>query len=181
MPAAPIRPSRRGECGIAEALSGFLGAEPTILCGNLPRRAPERDFERMRICVVDAMSRRKAFAATWTLQGIDSTFEDAFAGRTTGAGYEVRWYLYDSCPSGCGDDNPAWWGEACHPLLDLRVACASRKRGDADEDLHRACEVQADGPDSSDPRRRARWLLGLYCDRPVHVDQCPSQPEAPAP
>lgn len=120
------------------------------------------------------MSGRKAFSATFTLRGKDSVLMRSLAGRATGAGYEVRAFSYDGCPSGCGTGDPEWASQTCHPLLDLRSACSLvRKRVDADEGLRWACEEVAENP-SGDPSDGAGLTLGLWCNAGVDAGACPS-------
>lgn len=124
---SPAASSRRGECPLSDALANFLGRATAIECGVLPSGASLEDYERLRVCVVAAARGGKTFTARLRLGGLDSSFEEAYAGRGTGGSYEVRSFSYDSCPSGCGDADPGWSSQACHPLVDLRSACPARK------------------------------------------------------
>jgi hypothetical protein len=172
----PPRPSRRGQCRLDAALADFLGADSAIRCGDILPRASVGDYETVRACIVAAVGARRAFSATFTLSGLDSSFQEAYAGRNTGSGYEVRSFSYDSCPSGCGDEDPAWWSRTCRPLVDLRSACPVRKHGASDEGLRWACdEVQSVARDHifSDPRKQTRRRLELWCDQPADAGTCP--------
>jgi hypothetical protein len=171
------RPLRTGECGLETALDDLLGAQPAIRCDEHSGQSDAADAERIRACMLSAIKQRKAFSATLRFgESFDSVIKQAYLGRTTTDGYEVREFHYDSCPSGCGQDDPGWSSYVCSPLEDLRAACVSRSRRDKDEHLRHACERIADGqpryPAHDSAFNLAEWL-GVWCNQPRAVDSCP--------
>lgn len=153
-------PSRSGECTLGKALDAYLSGQDVTNCGELPSRPADEAYERARACVMAAQRARKAFKIVWGGQGIDSITYNAVAGRAAGGGYEVRWFSYDSCPSGCGTGNPTWNSVRCEPLVDLRAAC----QAPAGEARSRLCDP--------DDRPKARSLLELRCDRRTDPEGC---------
>lgn len=156
------RPSRRGECALEQAFAEFLAGEEAIACPSFPMRSPPARYDELRQCIVGAIKAKKAFSAVMDLPGIDSTFREGYVGRKKGSAYEIRFFSYDSCPSGCGDADPAWWSQACTSVVDLKDACKKPLPKNAPEDMHFACERLED-ESFGDPRRRFLSALRLYC------------------
>lgn len=106
---------------------------------------------------------------TWAGPSLDSIIRYAYAGRpAAGGGYEVRRFVYDSCPAGCGDEDPYRKSERCEPLLDLRVVCPqalARK----DPELRDLCDV-----DALDVRRQR--YLELRCAGDAQPEGCGGEP-----
>lgn len=160
VPAEPIalRRSRRGECNLAKALDAFLLGQEATNCGELSSMPADVDYERARACVIEAQRARKAFKIVWGGPAIDSIMLEAIAGRDVGDGYEVRWFSYDSCPSGCGHDDPSWDSVRCASVVDLRAACRAlqQQKKVGDDDLRWLCE--------SGDERKMRRRLELRCN-----------------
>lgn len=158
--AEPIsaRRSRRGECDVGKAIDAFLLGQETTHCGRLPWRPADADYERARACTIEAQRARRAFEVVWGGPEIDSSRFEAIAGRAGGDGYEVRWFSYDSCPSGCGADDPQWSSVRCEPLVDLRAACNAlpQQKKTGDDELRWLCEVGDE--------RKMRRRLELRCN-----------------
>lgn len=171
----PQRRSRRGECDVQQALSAFVGGEPSVRCGSITSRAEPAAFDALRKCILDAARRKASFVADIRISGIDSVFWEAYAGRMAGATYEVRNFSYDSCPSGCGDEDPMWLSYRCKPLLDADKACKARKLIEQEEGLRFFCEDRADGGGHGDPRRNVRALLGVWCSGWERAESCPAE------
>jgi hypothetical protein len=157
---------RRGECDLGQALDVFLTGQEAVRCGDLPRARSDEDYERARACVIAAQRARKPFMLVWGGPNIDSVLREAVAARVKGGRYEVRWFSYDSCPSGCGDRDPTWSSARCEPLVDLRAACSAlgRKKTPEDEDLRWLCD--------EDGVKKTRRRLELYCREPAEREMC---------
>lgn len=125
---APRLRSRRGECELDPAIDAFLMGQDAVRCGDLKRRPKRDDSERARACMLAALRDHRAFAVLWGGPNIDSIIRGAFVGRDLGDGYETREFTYDSCPSGCGADDPVWGSVRCEPLVDVRAVCATLAR-----------------------------------------------------
>ncbi len=171
------RPPRPGECELEAAFADLLGGQPASRCDEHLQQGDAGDAQQIRACMLGAIKQRKAFTATFRRGAVyDSIVKHAYVGRPTADGYEVREFDYDSCPSGCGEDDPVWWSHVCSPLEDLRTACSSRSRRDKDEYLRHACERAADGqprsPKTGSPLDFTVWL-GAWCNQPHAVDSCP--------
>lgn len=175
-PASPAEPvvvpqrDRRGECDLSQALNAFLTGQEAVRCGDLGRALTNEDYERARACVIAAQRARKPFTLVWGGPNIDSVRREAVAARVTDGRYEVRWFSYDSCPSGCGDRDPTWSSARCEPLVDLRAACSSlgRKKTPEDEDLRWLCD--------EDGVQKTRRHLELYCKGPAEREMCGPTP-----
>jgi hypothetical protein len=174
--APPPRRSRRGECALDDAMREFIGGEPEVRCTSITSRSPKEAYDAMTECILGAVKQKKSFSASITVSGIDSVFGEAYAGRGQGADYEVRVYSYDSCPSGCGDEDPMWGSDSCHPLVSLDKACAKMPQKGADEGLQWACDMRSRRGQAAfgDPRNRIRALLGVFCTAPKDAGRCPS-------
>jgi hypothetical protein len=162
----PPRPSRRGECALGEALDAFLSGQDAVRCGALRQAPSEPDYERARACVLAALHGRAAFAVVLDGPTLDSLMLQAIAGRMSEGRYEVRWFSYDSCPSGCGGDDPQWESVRCDPLTDLRAACKAfgPKKAPPEEELRRLCD--------EDALRERRRRLELRCEGGLSQETC---------
>jgi hypothetical protein len=132
----------------------------------MPARPKGEEYERARACALKAQAAHKAFRLVWGGSGIDSILYQAAAGRSVDGRYEVRWFVYDSCPSGCGDEDPVWASARCGSLEDLRAACKAQAKstGPVDKDLEWLCD--------KDNAQEARDLLELRCTNPVERQSC---------
>jgi hypothetical protein len=132
----------------------------------MPERPKEDDYERARACALKAQAARKAFRLVWGGARIDSVMRQAAAGRSVDGRYEVGWFSYDSCPSGCGDEDPVWHRVRCGSLEDLRAVCEAqaKSKGPVDADLAWLCD--------KDNAHKARRSLELRCTNPVDVQSC---------
>ncbi|MFT3771440.1 MAG: hypothetical protein QM820_38995 [Minicystis sp.] len=132
-------------------------------------RPTAEEYERARACVLRAQAARKPFRLVWGGPMIDSIMRQAVAGRSVDGRYEVWWFSYDSCPSGCGDADPVSGSARCGSLVDLRAACKARakSKGPVDRDLEWLCD--------EDNARAARRSLELRCTSPVEVHSCGPQ------
>jgi hypothetical protein len=157
--AVPVPPpSRRGTCDFQAALDAFLAGQAPERCGELRYRPADADYERARACALAAMRDRQAFTVIWAGPSLDSMIRYAYAGRPAPAGYEVRRFVYDSCPAGCGDEDPHWTSARCEPPLDLRAVCATVAAG-KDPELRDLCDV-----DALEVRRKRYLELGCVGD-----------------
>jgi hypothetical protein len=170
-PTAPIAPpapqrSRRGECDLTRAIDEFIGTEEAERCGDMPERPNDDEYERARACALKAQAAHKAFRLVWGGPRIDSIMRQAAAGRSVDGRYEVRWFSYDSCPSGCGDADPVWESARCGSLVDLRAACKAQAKSKkpVDEELVWLCD--------EDNARKVRRSLELRCTNPVELQSC---------
>ena len=165
-PAAVRRPNRRGECDLGEAIDAFLTGQEAARCGALNRAPANDDYERARACVVLAQRATKPFRLVWGGPNIDSVLREAVAARVRDGRYEVRWFSYDSCPSGCGDADPTWTSRRCDPLVDLRAACSAlgRTKTPVDEELRWICD--------EDLAQKRRGRMELFCSASVEPETC---------
>jgi hypothetical protein len=161
---------RRGACDLREALDAFLAGQAAVNCGDLPSRPASADYERARACVLDAQRARKPFMLVWGGAMIDSIMREAVAARLIEGRYEVRWFSYDSCPSGCGDLDPVWSSMRCEPLADLRAECAafSRTKTAADEEVRWLCH--------EDMAEKTRRQMELRCVGRAAPEMCGPPP-----
>jgi hypothetical protein len=126
-------------CRIVSLMVPFLRRSGFTACGKLSWRAERGSapYEATRSCVLAAVKEKRAFAATWESAGFDSFVEDGVAGRPTAAGYELRWYTYDSSVSGRGWGDPSAHTYSCKALEDARRVPA------AESSLELSCVEQA--------------------------------------
>jgi hypothetical protein len=164
-PPAPWR-SRRGECDLNQAIDDLVGAEEAERCGDMPKTPQKEEYERARACVLKAQAAHKPFRLMWRQPSIDSAMRAAVAGRSVDGRYEVWWFSYDSCPSGCGDADPMWGSARCGSLMDVRAACKAqaKSKGPADKDLAWMCD--------EDNAHAARRSIELRCKNPVEMRFC---------
>lgn len=132
----------------------------------------KEDYDRARACVIAAQRARKAFSVKWGGAEIDSSRFLAIAGRMISGRYEVHWFSYDSCPSGCGADDPQWSRQRCDAFVDLRTTCPSllrKQRTKANEDLFFMCD------EAFESKRRRH--LEFLCMNPGEPQSCVPDPE----
>lgn len=135
-------------------------------CGDMPERPQEKAYERARACALKAHAAHKPFRLVWGGPRIDSIMRQATVGRFVDGRYEVRWFSYDSCPSGCGDADPVWGSDRCDSLEDLRAACKAqaKSKGPVDKALAWLCD--------KDNAQEVRRSLELRCTNPVEMQSC---------
>jgi hypothetical protein len=179
----PPRPSRRGTCKLDRAVADYLLGQDAVQCGDAGRRPTLDENMKIRACILGAYREGRPFVAWYGGWSIDSELRGAIVARDDGDRLEVRWFFYDSCPSGCGDEDPHWWSLRCSELvLDLEAACkklrAARPRAKGapkqvrpeDEELRDICRIDEEG--SIGLSWLSRHRFGLWCKAPTDERGC---------
>lgn len=107
-------------CFLDDVIARDLFGRTAVDCGHAQLGADDANLIAAHDCALAAANAQRAFIVRWEIMGIDSHVERAYLGVDAGAGWSVRWFIYDGSQGGTGPDSaPATATYQCASLDDV--------------------------------------------------------------